>query len=154
MPKFVLSIVSLLITETTTYLNKLYVEKNIPENNLKSCVTAEIFNQFNKRYADKMETNFNSVKIKNHNKIKNLISKQKSPNDQNLTTQWVENLSDVQIPDYALEILSLGPNYAIEINEKKSLPASDMISGISHLNSETKDQIRTKTCNMLTNHKN
>lgn len=148
-----------LITDTTSYLNKLQNIISKLEINIKNTVPINVFDEFKLISQTKYEKLFQKVKTKNQNKIKKLLIKKQgdSNNDKN-KTNWIENLTETTIPEYAAEVLSLGPNFAIEATKEEQLPIEKIIcnieTSINHLTHKQKDELRGKTSNVLTNFKN
>ena len=119
----------------------------------------KIFNQFQNQFNKKTEHFFIRTKERNKNKIERLRNRQKNKQIQiNKTEKWVENLTNQNIPNEVLKILSLGPNYTTTMNNEKTIPTSNILcsieSGISHLQNTQKDEIRAKCTNIITNFKN
>lgn len=101
-------------------------------------------------------------KIKNNliKKFNTLIEIKRNEDQNKIKTnrkKWVENLSDENIPDNVVEVLSLGPNFALPYNEK-NFPIVPIItaveSSIDKIDTEDKKEIREIVCNTLNNFKN
>ncbi|CAG9760316.1 unnamed protein product [Ceutorhynchus assimilis] len=59
---------------------------------------------------------------------------------------WLDNISDTQIPDEVANVLSYGPNFCLNITQEKKLPITEYITSIETAikdkDNETKDSIR------------
>ena len=75
----------------------------------------KIFNNLSNRLDRKFE-----ILMKNHEKntSKNLDNK-----------KWIKNLSDIQIPENVIDVVSLGPNY----NVREKLTKSDLVLTVKNL---------------------
>lgn len=148
---------NLLISDTIAKIKKL--EKNISkikatlQSNHPQDVIFKFINDENMKY----ENHFLKVKKRNVNKFELLIKNfQISDKKQiNIEKDWFENLTNTEIPDYAMEILSLGSNFAFPVDDPKDIPTIEIISSIetsiNKLSNEKKDEIRANICNELTN---
>ena len=147
----------LLISDTTKNINILEKEKNNTLEYLKTTIPFIHLDELIKTDTNKKETIFIKIREKNVNKINKLLKN--SSNEKNkFNPNWIENLTNIDIPEDVSEILSLGPNYATPFQSSSELPIADIISSIETsiftLNSETKDTLRSTVCNIITNYKN
>ena len=121
---------------------------------LQSLLPRNILDKFINKEALRSDKIFENIKLKNIKKFNRFKNKDITRN----TSNWIENLTEVTIPDCVTEILSLGPNFAVPLKSADDIPVPDIISnieaGIINLNSNAKDDIRSKCCNIITNHKN
>lgn len=153
---FTQNTLSLLITDTVKNLHIL--QSNITQitNFLKTLLPQQIFNNFICHESEKMEIIFQKLKQKNINKFNRLNNKGNI--NSKINSSWIENLTDVDIPEYVNEVLSLGPNFAIPLESPEDIPIPDIISNIEisliNLNTDVKDDLRSTCCNIITNHKN
>lgn len=154
LPKFKFNLINMLITDTTITLKELNHNAKKTKNELTLKAPTAIINQFFDQISEKNEYLFKKIKLKNQKKFNNLLTK----NSEATPKKWVENLTNLDIPDFANEILSLGPNYATKINNEKELPITNIIcnieNGLNSLTNTEKDTLRAKTCNIITNFKN
>lgn len=155
--KFVHDTLNMLISDTVIIINNLESKISQINSTLKETLTDHLFNTISDNQKINYEHLFLKIKDINIKKINSLL-KQKNLQCKNkilIQDDWLENLSDVQIPDYAVEILSLGPGFAMPIDNKNEVPIPDIIANIEtsikHLNNDNKDEIRATCCNMLTN---
>ena len=116
----------------------------------------ESFTLFVDSESKRVESIFFKIKQKNINKINRLNNKTKA--DSINSSCWIKNLTNIDIPVYVNEVLSLGPNFAIPLKNPEDIPIPDIIANIEislqNLNHETKDELRSKCCNIITNYKN
>lgn len=153
--QFVNKTLNLLITDNIHSQNSIKNNIKNTEKKLYETLPTNIVNSFIENEKNKYENFFNKIKNKNIKKINTLKQKQQPPEITQNTTNWIENLSDTQIPDNVQEILSLGPNFAIPTTKNKEVPINDIISSIEsniqELNTTEKDEIRIEISNTLTN---
>lgn len=160
-PKFIKDTINMLISDTTVNIKNLQMLIDTLTDTIKNALSTETYNTFIKQTKEKIEKLFLKKKLKNQNKINKLLhTKQKNEikiRDINESPKWIKNLTDIEIPNDIADILMLGPNFAIDIKDDKNIPTDTIISnievGINHLPNYKKDQIRAKTCNILTNFK-
>lgn len=153
---FVQNTLNLLITDTTKHIQ--LMDRNITETiqSLYTLVPKDLVELLIGRETERRESNFKKIKQKNIQKINRLLQNQKETVTSN--HDWIENLTDIPLPDYVKDVLSLGPNFAVPIERPEDIPTPDIITNIettlTHLNSDEKDNLRSKCCNLITNHKN
>ncbi|XP_044757770.1 uncharacterized protein LOC123315929 [Coccinella septempunctata] len=153
--KFQLRTLNLLLTDTTKHLRKLEAEIRHTESELKSIQPSEHIRQYLNIQNCKIEETFKKVQSKQIKKLQKL--KNKNSNTNTTHTEWVTNLTDTDIPETVLEILSLGPNYGMEY-KTENIPITDIVAsletGIINLEPEIQSKIRTDITNTITNFKN
>ncbi|KAK9892417.1 hypothetical protein WA026_019867 [Henosepilachna vigintioctopunctata] len=71
---------------------------------------------------------------------------------------WIKNFTDIEVPEYANKVLSLGPKFAATIDYcKMSTPLLDIIANVEiAIEKNTiavKDEIRASCSNIMTNFK-
>ena len=102
---------------------------------------------------------FHKIKQKNIQKINN-ITKKTVPKNQQITNtnNYIENISDTQIPDYAMQILSLGPKFSLPLRDSNDIPIHNLISSVEATIREQPEEIandiRTKITSTVVNHRN
>lgn len=150
-------ILNLTITECSRTINE--IEKLIIDkiNKSRSFIPESILENFLEFESKKYEKLFNNIKLKNTRKISKLISKD-LPNNVNVNkSDWVENISNTQIPNEVMEILALGKKYALPLIEEENLQCSEYIacieSALYDKPPEIKDTIRADVVNIITNQK-
>lgn len=157
LPHFIRQLLNLLISDTTCTIKNLQKRLNDIEKTIETNLPSATCNLFKIQIRDKMEILFNRTKQTNQNKINKFLKcKKPNANEAKITNpNWTENLTECTIPDNVSKILSLGPNFAVENNNYKKIPTNDIICnievGMNHLTNQDKEQIRSKTCNILTN---
>lgn len=160
--KFQVSTLNLLISDTISNIE--YLENRISffKHKIKNALPDSVSNTFFQDQTKKYETLFKQIKEKHIKKIEILLKvknryRANANSGLKFLPEWIENLTNIQLPDYVVEILSLGPNFAMPFTEKDNLPIIDIISNIevsiNKFTVETKDQMRASCCNFLTNHK-
>lgn len=105
--------------------------------------------------------NIEKLEKKTKYKLKNKFEKLTKNNLENHvqcnTEKWLTNLTDVEFPKEVLEILCLGPNFAIPWKNEK-LPIYDVIASveaaIENKTNEEKTEIREITCRAIQNKQN
>lgn len=150
-------ILNLVLSDTTHNINKLervlnenitYLRNVIPENKLTTFLNFEKI---------KYEKIFTSIKQKNQRKLHTLIKNSEIYPTNNISTNWLENISDTQIPNKIAEILALGPNFSIKLNSESELPTTEYIACVESViydqPIEIKESIRSEVVNVITNHK-
>lgn len=151
----------MLISDAYCMIKNIQAYLNSAQDLIREKISCTTYNSFITHINNKNEQIFVKTKQRHLNKINRLINKQNYHNNENTKTtstpNWTENLTDCVIPDKIAQVLNLGPNFAIQIENSKQIPTNDIICnielGISHVTSHDKEQIRAKTCNILTNFK-
>lgn len=156
--QFKVSTVNLLLSDTITKIK--YIEHAIETEfqKLKTIIlNSDTFNAILTSQRHIYEQLFNKIKARNIKKIDQL--KHKNNNNfgiQMPPSEWIENMSDIQLPQYVTDTLSLGPNFSMPFVEQRDIPTPNIIAsietGIKNLTTENKDKIRAHCCNLLTNH--
>ncbi|KAK9875052.1 hypothetical protein WA026_005854 [Henosepilachna vigintioctopunctata] len=117
---------------------------------IKSLIPIEVWRDFSYKEKNRYEKLFLAVKSRNIKKLNNLIRNQQNEyrnQTPDSIKNWIENLTDVEIPEYANEVLSLGPKFAAPLKPvSETLPTQDIIANvetaIEDRTSIVKDEIR------------
>ena len=155
--KFKVSTLNLIITDTIKQIKTLEINIDTNKNKLNVLLPNDILNTFLKKQINIFEQFFNKIKTINLNKLAKLKNDAQHKTTTKIPVQdsWIENISDTPLPDYAKEILSLGPEFSMPFTNKNDIPVPEIVSNIEtsiqNLTTENKDVIRTKCCNMITN---
>lgn len=74
--------------------------------------------------------------------------------EMNVEVEWVENTTDVELPDYVERTLMLGPNFNVE--SEKRFPYIELVASIEKCvqTKENADEIRSEVTNAMINHMN
>lgn len=148
---FYFQLLNLCIADSCVSIRNLNVDINNLKNDIETCFDKSFTNPFFDTVSQKSEVVFNKIKNKNIKKLDNLANKSKTQAT-TVNNKWIENLTQVHIPELVRYFLSLGPKFSLS---NTYLPVFDMIAsvetGIYHLSNDTKDIIRGKICNILTN---
>lgn len=158
--KFTHGTLNLLIGEVSKNINQLKKDITKNYNKLEHILPNNIYLTFFNYEQHKTENFFKKIKDKHINKIKKLESQRnKNTVDSiNIEKEWLENLTDVNVPEHVVEILSLGSNFAMPLENNKEIPIPDILASveisINKLPTQEKDEIRANLCNILTNYKN
>lgn len=156
---FINKMINLLISDCIQdikHLNQTYMNSITQA---KSATSEEIVEQYITNEAPAINNNFEKTKAKQRRKIQKWLTKNKNNNEENQNgmgkEKWLNNQTKEIIPEYAQEILSLGPKFAINYNSKK-IPVNDIIANIEQYigekSIEEKTDIRTKVCRTVKNH--
>lgn len=153
-----LDILNLTITQATKNINHLLKIESGYTEKIRTRLTQEIFDNFIKHEKQRIDKLFKKIKGKQQKKLKNLTNTNTVPNNTSSSTlNWLENISDTQIPENVAHTLSYGPDFCLNITQEKSLPVTEYItsieSAIHSKDNETKDTIRAEVTNLITNHK-
>lgn len=155
--KFQYKTIKILISDTLKTIKLL--QKNIQKNDtyLKNNLPKDIYNKFIEIETQKTNRIFLKVKTKNKKKYDILTDNKQQFTLVDKPNKWIENLTNIDIPLDAQEILALGPKFATKVDNNK-IPVHDIICNIEYsiqnLDTNTQDKIRSNICNILTNHKN
>lgn len=150
-------LLNLLITQTHKNLDVLNSSMNELSNNIKSNIPQEQYTPFFSFELQKQENNFNKIKQKNIKKLEKLTQKSAHKNA-NVCPNWLENMTDIEIPNDVADILSLGPKFSMPLEKITEKHIDDIIasveSGIKHLTNDKADSIRHKITHAILRQKN
>lgn len=108
---FTKNTLNILITDTTKNVHTLQEKILKSKNHLQLLLARNILDEFINKEALRIDKIFENIKLKNIKKFSRLKNKDVNLN----TSNWIENLTEVNIPDCVTEILSLGPNFAVPL---------------------------------------
>ncbi|VEN48904.1 unnamed protein product [Callosobruchus maculatus] len=100
---------------------------------------------------------FVSLRTKRRNiiKLERLLHKNSNIVFPKSSNKFIKNLTDVEIPDQVMNVLSLGPKFSIQ-HEKHEIPVLNLIKDveccIQQRDNANKNALRSITTNILTNH--
>lgn len=139
---------NLLIKETYTNLRQ--IDNNIRQIDhiLTNRLDTTYYETFKKHESLKTKKLFNNIKKKNIDKINKLRCTPKNTKQNHISEKWIENQTNIQLPENVKEMLSLGYNYALPITTEKDLPIDDIVASIElaieNLPTTTANDIRHK----------
>lgn len=145
-------LLNILIAETNTEIDFLYKRLKYLDNKLENMIPQHIMAKFNESQRTKNEQKFIATRDRQGKKIEHL-KKEKFDKFKNMVKpEWIKNISDTDIPEYANFVLSLGPNFGLPY-EYKRLPIIKVLSAVENalFNNPVADEIRAKTINITRN---
>lgn len=129
-------------------------------NNLKKYIDQNFSDQFRSNFYTerniKFANIFNKIKNKHIKKINILMHKDKNNRTSyKLNNNWLQNLTNVVLPNDAAYFLSLGPRFSL-CNFKTPIDSviASVEKALSFITTNDRVNIRNKVCNILTNHEN
>ena len=159
--KFKVSSLNLLISDVIKQIKILEQDLGKFKQNIYNSIQENISNEFFRRQLAKYENLHNKIKNINIKKFERLLKNQQNTNNTvNIPVEdtWLENISNTPLPNYVKDILSLGPDFSMPIDESRGIPIPNIIANIetsiNNLSTDKKDEIRATCCNIITNYKN
>lgn len=133
-------------------ITNLESKSNNLKNTINDILPNYILNKFLKRQQKSFQLLFDKIKTNNLKKIEELKIKK---NTINFDKNWIENLTDLDIPHNILGTLALGPKFTIKPSQNQ-LPIYQYLSEIENIlslnqNVHTVNINRAKVTNILTN---
>lgn len=155
--KYQKNLLNIHITETFQKIQHITYFINQLTFHIKNSIPPNLYQNYFYYENIKYERIFNYIKKNNIKKINNLINQTykknfNSPTDNNN----IINQTNITPPQTFQTLLNLGPKFNLPFQQKYQINniIAKVESGIEHLTSSIKNNIRTKICNVLTNFKN
>lgn len=158
--KFKRTILNLTISDTCKNLSYLDKQSHNLRNKILRYIPPAIFSNFVDLENRRRQKLFNRIKQKNIKKINTLNNRHHTRQNNNLlpNNNYIENLSNTPIPNFATQILSLGPKFSLPLESHKQLPVHDIIASVEtalrEQPTEIANDVRAKVTSTINNHKN
>lgn len=153
--------INLTISDTCKNIRNVERKLTVLKNNIQNSISHNLFAYFMDSQGFKYERIFNDIKHKNIRKVNNLVQKtfHNSTSDNSRDgNNFVDNISNTQLPNYVTEILSLGPKFSLPLQNDVNIPIHNIIASVEDAIREqpleVANDIRTKVTTTITNHKN
>lgn len=148
-------LLNILIAETCAEINHLNSKLRYIDNQMKVRFPQHIITNFNESQRTKNERNFNNIKERQNRKFEGLVQDKVAMLKNMVKPNWIQNISDTNVPDFVNYVLSLGPNFGIPYKYKQ-LPIIKTLSAVENAlyNNPVADEIRARVINVTRNFRN
>ncbi|KAG4073725.1 hypothetical protein HA402_000949 [Bradysia odoriphaga] len=139
-------LLNILIAETSAEMSSMFKRLKSIDSKLNNRIPRHIIAKFNSSQEIKCQRNFDIIRERQKKKFDSLMKEKMEKLKSVVKSNWIQNISDTNIPDY------VGPNFGLPY-EHKRLPIIKTLSDVENAlyNNPLASEIRTKVINITKN---